>query len=73
MNSIAVRYLAMTSEEPNITDLDIQAMVDGQLDWGEAQRVRNFIATNAVARQRYLALLQQNRMISEWWQRQRGH
>lgn len=59
-------------EEQTITDLDIQALVDGELDWDSAQKVRNYMVNNPIARQRYQELMEQKRLISEWWQRQRA-
>lgn len=58
--------------EETITDLDIQALVDGELSWERTQQVRDYLAANPIARQRYQELLEQNRMLSEWWSRQKG-
>lgn len=59
-------------EELGITDLDIQALVDGELSWDNVQRVRNYLATNPVAWQRYQELLEQKRLIGEWWSAQKS-
>lgn len=58
--------------DETITDLDIQALVDGELSWENTQRVRNYLVSNPIAWQRYQELLEQNRMLSEWWARQKS-
>jgi len=69
MGNLIIRCMAM--ENQIVTDADIQALVDNQLSWEDAQRVANYLATHAAARQRYHDLLEQNRLIAEWWRRKK--
>ena len=52
----------------NITDLDIQALVDSELDHEEAKKVRAFIASNKSAQKRYNELKNQKSLLKNWWQ-----
>lgn len=51
-----------------ITDLDIQALVDGQLKGEEKNRVLHSIENHPGVRQRYQALQRQKALICEWYQ-----
>lgn len=51
-----------------ITDLDIQALVDNELDEEEKQRVTKFIRSNHGARERYEELKLQKTLLNQWWQ-----
>ena len=49
-----------------VTDLDIQALIDNELEWEEEKRVRAFIANNACAKKRYEELKEQKNLILKW-------
>ena len=54
----------------NISDYEIQALVDNELDWEKEKRVRAFVDNNARAQERYQELIEQKEILREWW---RGH
>lgn len=51
---------------PPITDLDIQALIDDELDGEEEKRVRAFIENNQYAKKRYNELTEQKALIQKW-------
>jgi anti-sigma factor RsiW len=55
----------------DITDYDIQALVDNELDPKDAARVRTFIERNPEALKRYKALIHQKEVLSMWWKQSR--
>lgn len=50
-----------------ISDLDLQALVDGELDPAAADRLQAQLTHDSVARRRYLDLLEQKRLLMMWW------
>lgn len=50
-----------------ITDYDIQAYVDGELNKDDEKRIRHFIERNPSAMRRYKQLCQQKRALKNWW------
>lgn len=50
-----------------ITDYDIQALVDGELNREESRRVKNVIESDPKAAYRYQELLDQKEMLGAWW------
>ena len=50
-----------------VTDYDIQALVDGELEWEEEKRVRAYISSNWQALQRYHELVDQKNLLKKWW------
>jgi len=50
-----------------ITDYDIQAFLDDELDHETACRVRSFIEENPTYKKRYNELLRQKRLLKSWW------
>lgn len=52
---------------PSVTDYDIQALVDNELQEQHQERVRLFIQTNPQARQRYQELCRQKEILQKWW------
>ncbi len=52
---------------PLITDYDIQALIDSELDWEEEKRVRQHIQDNPQVRERYSALLRQKQLLRTWF------
>lgn len=50
-----------------VTDYDIQALVDNELEHEDAERVRQHIERSNNARQRYEQLLKQKALLMSWW------
>lgn len=59
----------MIQNLPNITDYDIQALVDNELDWEEEKRVREAIKYNSQFMKRYNTLKNQKTLIQNWWKK----
>ena len=53
--------------ESTISDIDIQALVDGELDQHQEEHVRRILQTDSAARARYRELLEQKRLLIAWW------
>jgi anti-sigma factor RsiW len=51
----------------NVTDYDIQALVDGQLDLDEEKRVFRHIENNSLHMSRYEELVAQKKLLLMWW------
>ena len=51
----------------HITDHDIQALIDNELDAEEEKFVRELIKKNIYAQKRYEELKQQKNLIQMWW------
>lgn len=51
----------------NITDLDIQALIDNELDWEEEKKVREAIKYNSHFLKRYQTLIKQKQTLISWW------
>lgn len=49
-----------------ITDYDIQALVDGELEREDAERVRNYLKYDSDAQMRYQQLKDQKIAIQRW-------
>lgn len=56
------------SNNPVITDYDIQALVDNALPEDEAKRVMDFTRKNPAAMKRYRELVKQKNLIRKWWE-----
>ena len=54
-----------------VSDLDIQALVDNELDEENQARVIKYLSHNLKARQRYEQLLAQRQKLQEWWRSSR--
>ncbi len=63
----------MTNISRYITDLDIQALVDNELDQKDQERVRKAIECNAYFLVRYEELKKQKKLLQDWWQQQKCH
>lgn len=50
-----------------VTDYDIQALVDGQLDRDEERRVWREIEHNSLYMRRYEELVAQKKLLLSWW------
>lgn len=59
----------MIQNLPNITDYDIQALIDNELDWEEEKRVREAIKYNSQFMKRYNTLKNQKTLIQNWWKK----
>lgn len=53
-----------------VTDYDIQALVDDELEYEEAKRIRDHIERFPEAKKRYLELFSQKNILKMWWQSQ---
>ena len=51
----------------NISDFDIQALIDNELCHEEEKRVRNAIQNDAKFIQRYEELKNQKDLLQNWW------
>lgn len=50
----------------HITDYDIQALVDNELDWEGEKNVRDHVARNTYAAQRFQDLKNQKQLLQNW-------
>lgn len=55
--------------DQNITDYDIQALVDNELPWEEEKRIRAYITSNPDAHERYKELCRQRALLKDWWKK----
>ena len=58
-------YNAMNSGK--ITDMDIQALLDGQLNGDDETRVRNALKTDPALQNRYMIYQKQKNILKSWW------
>lgn len=58
-------------ERAPLSDFDLQAYLDSELDWERAKNVLAYIESNPSARQRYEELQKQKLMLREWWKQQK--
>lgn len=56
----------------NITDQDIQALIDSELDWETEKKVRQAISKDTVYQNRYHLLKSQKTLLQTWW-KQKSH
>jgi hypothetical protein len=60
-----------------ITELDIEALVDSQLDWEREKAIRREIEINPELNKYYKEMLQQKKLIIDWWhslfRKENGH
>lgn len=50
-----------------ITDHDIQALIDDELDHEKAKNVRAYLDRHPNAQKRYDKLTEQKRLLQNWW------
>lgn len=50
-----------------ISDLDLQALADGELESQVAEELQARLLHDSVARRRYRDLLEQKRLLMMWW------
>tara|TARA_B100000686_G_scaffold352136_1_gene453097 strand:- start:4530 stop:4724 length:195 start_codon:yes stop_codon:yes gene_type:complete len=51
----------------NITEQDIEALVDNQLEWEEAKRVLTYINQHEWAQNYYEQIVRQKKILKAWW------
>ncbi len=56
-----------------ISDEDIQALVDDELSEKDAAHVRQFIHRHSWAEERYEELVEQKRLLKQWWLEKKDH
>ena len=54
-----------------ITDYDIQALVDNELEYETAKKIRTRINNSPDACNRYQELIKQKHLLQEWWKQYR--
>lgn len=54
---------------PPISDMDLQALADDQLEERERQKLLGALELDEEARERYERLLEQKKLIQLWWMR----
>lgn len=54
-------------KQDKITDYDIQALVDNELDSKETNYVLHYIAKEPSALNRYKELIEQKILLNRWW------
>lgn len=59
--------LAYSMSTKNITDLDIQALVDGQVDEQASIRLMEAITGDPALYKRYQTYRKQNKLLKLWW------
>lgn len=52
----------------SLSDFDIQAYLDNELDWERAKAVLAYIESDPQAKQRYEHLRAQKGLLRDWWQ-----
>lgn len=50
-----------------ITDFDIQALVDNELNWEQEKLVRSFIDADPKAKAKFELLRSQKMLLQNWW------
>lgn len=59
--------------DAEITDYEIQALIDGSLDHGREKAVLDYVASHREARERYHRLVQQKILLKRWWDSKKKH
>jgi anti-sigma factor RsiW len=52
-----------------MTDNDIQALIDNELDWESEKHVRASIERDIHAQRRYEELMAQKALLKSWWRK----
>lgn len=63
----------MTAYDSNISDADIQALIDNELNETKKRHVINYLKYNEAAFKRYLRLQYQKQLLKEWWKQTESH
>lgn len=56
-----------------VTDFDIQALIDNELDWEDEKRVRDYLRSHDWAKKRYEELRAQKETLQRWWMNTKEH
>lgn len=56
----------MGQQFPPVTDYDIQALIDNELDWESEKRIRTHLKHNPAAKRYYEDLMHQKRLLRLW-------
>ncbi len=56
-----------------ITELDVQALVDSQLNWEEQKRVSQGIRRSLALTAYYTRIVAQKKLLLLWWQNEPGN
>lgn len=56
-----------------ITDMDIEALIDNELDTPAALRVRHAVERDPRLHRKYAQLMTQKRLLQMWWNSQPQH
>lgn len=59
--------------QKTFSDLDIQALVDGELSGEDEVKLRRYLKENKSAQNRYLELLNQKKLLQFWWAETRSY
>jgi hypothetical protein len=51
----------------NITELDVEALIDSELSWEREKQVRLELARNPRLYEYYQGLVRQKRLLISWW------
>ena len=54
----------------NVTDFDIQALIDNELDYETEKTVMSYLDKDVKAKERYDTLKRQKKLLQEWWRNQ---
>ena len=57
----------MTTTVQIVTEQDIEALVDNQLEWERAKNVLQYIDQNNWAKKYYEEISRQKNMLNAWW------
>jgi len=63
----------MDGMQKTFSDLDIQALVDGELSGEDEVKLRRYLKENKSAQNRYLELLNQKKLLQFWWAETRSY
>ena len=59
--------------QKTFSDLDIQALVDGELSEEDEVKLRRYLKENKSAQNRYQELLDQKKLLQFWWAETRSY
>lgn len=65
---VGVKGMQMIGVKENITEFEIEALVDNQLEWEEAKRVLHYINHHPWAQKYYEQLVRQKELLRGWWE-----
>lgn len=62
------RHNTMIGVKESVTEYEIQALVDNQLEWENAKDVLRYIDQNPWAQAYYEQLVRQKKLLKSWWE-----